>query len=127
MIFTYVLKIYLSFILSFVHPPLPFPTFLDQFQQVSFFIFACECKIHPLCSPFLKIFLLFIYSHVHLLFGSFLPHAPRLNPFPLSPLVSRQNPFWAFLQFSWRVEIRNNKKDIAFLLVEIKTAIQRDC
>jgi hypothetical protein len=26
----------------------------------------------------------------------------------------------------WRVEISNNKKDIAFLLAEIRIAIQRD-
>jgi hypothetical protein len=32
----------------------------------------------------------------------------------------------AFLQFCGRVEISNNKKDIAFLLVEIRAAIQRD-
>jgi hypothetical protein len=31
-----------------------------------------------------------------------------------------------FLQFRWRLEISNNKKEIAFLLVEISTAIQKD-
>jgi hypothetical protein len=31
-----------------------------------------------------------------------------------------------FLQFCWRADISNNKKYIAFLLVEIRIAIQRD-
>jgi hypothetical protein len=61
-----------------------------------------------------------------MLFGSFLPPVPRPHPLPLSPLTFRQNLLCAFLQFHLRVEIRSNKKDIAFLLVEIRTAIQRD-
>jgi hypothetical protein len=36
---------------------------------------------------------------------------PHPLPYPLS---SMQNLFCAFLQFHWRVEISNNKKDIAF-------------
>jgi hypothetical protein len=61
---------------------------------------------------------------VHTLLGSFLPSAPTPTFFSL-PLRSRQNLFCTFLQFRWKVEINNNKKDIAFLLVEIRTAIQR--
>jgi hypothetical protein len=67
-----------------------------------------------------KFFFFFIIhlSHVHTLFGSFLPLAPPT-------LHSRQNLFYTFLQFCcWRAEISNNKKDIAFLLVEIRTAKQ---
>jgi hypothetical protein len=45
---------------------------------------------------------------------------------PPYPLASRQSLFWAFLQFLWRVEIINNKKDIMILLIDIRTAIQRD-
>jgi hypothetical protein len=45
-------------------------------------------------------------------------------PSPSPPF--RQNLFCTFLQFHRKVEISNNKKDIAFLLVEIRTAIQRD-
>jgi hypothetical protein len=51
----------------------------------------------------------FIYSYVHTLFGPFIP-------FP-HHLTSRQNLFCPLLQFCWREDISNNKKDIAFLLV----------
>jgi hypothetical protein len=54
----------------------------------------------------------------------FSPCTPPPPSLPL-PLASSQNLFCAFLQFCWRVEI-SNKKDIAFLLVEIRPAIQRD-
>jgi hypothetical protein len=40
-----------------------------------------------------------------------------------SPLPCRKNLFCTFLQFRSRVDISNNKKDTAFLLVEIRTAI----
>jgi hypothetical protein len=56
----------------------------------------------------------------------------HLYPLPLptfqhlSPLASKQNLFCVFLQFCWRGEISNNKKSIAFLLVEIRTAIHGD-
>jgi hypothetical protein len=70
-------------------------------------------------------FSLFIYSYVYTLFGSFLPST--LTPF-LYPTIftCRQNLFCPFLQFCWREDISNNKKDKAFLLVEIRIAIQRD-
>jgi hypothetical protein len=42
------------------------------------------------------------------------------------PLPFQAEIVHAFLQFCGRVEISNNKKDIAFLLVEIRAAIQRD-
>jgi hypothetical protein len=42
------------------------------------------------------------------------------------PLTSRQNLFCPFLQFCWREDISNNKKDKAFLLIEIRITIQRD-
>jgi hypothetical protein len=64
----------------------------------------------------------FLYSYIHMcihMFGSFLL---RHLPLPLNPLASRQNQFCPFLQFSWREEISNNKKDKAFLLVEIRIA-----
>jgi hypothetical protein len=59
-------------------------------------------------------FSLFIYSYVHTLFGPFLPLHPP------------QNRFCILLQFWWREDISNNKKDIAFLLVEIRIAMSRD-
>jgi hypothetical protein len=41
---------------------------------------------------------LFIYSHVHALFGSFLPPCPSLPPAPHLPyLISRQNLFYPYL------------------------------
>jgi hypothetical protein len=72
-------------------------------------------------------FSLFFYSHVHTLFRPF--QSPASHPLPVSnlpPLSSRQNLFCPFLQFCWSVDISNNKQDIAFLLVEIRIAIQRD-
>jgi hypothetical protein len=54
---------------------------------------------------------------VHTLFGPFQP--PALHPLPLllTPIASRQDLFCPLLQFCWRVNISNNKNDIAFLLV----------
>jgi hypothetical protein len=66
-------------------------------------------------------FSLFIYSHVHTLFGPF----PPLPPFPHHPLASRQNLFCPFLQFYWRVDM-SNKKDKPFLEVEMRIALKRD-
>jgi hypothetical protein len=63
---------------------LAFKCHLSQrgFRQISFVSF----KI-------IVFFKLFIYSHVHTLFGSFLPPAPLLHPLPHSSLTSRQNLF----------------------------------
>jgi hypothetical protein len=68
---------------------------------------------------------LFIYSYVHILFGPFLPPSPHPHLFP-HPFASMQNLFCPSLQFCWREDITNNKKDKAFLLVEIRIAIQGD-
>jgi hypothetical protein len=57
--------------------------------------------------------------------GHFSP-LPLTPPFPYHPLASRQNLFCPFLQFCWRVDMSNNKKDKAFLEVEIRIAIKRD-
>jgi hypothetical protein len=72
-------------------------------------------------------------SHVRLLCFLFFIHLfslllPSLWPLPISltPLASRQNLICPLLQFCWRVNISNNKKNKAFLLVEIRIAIQRD-
>jgi hypothetical protein len=53
-----------------------------------------------------------IYSYVHTLFGPFLPTA-----LPPTSLTSSQNLFCPLLQFCWREDISNNKKDMVFLLV----------
>jgi hypothetical protein len=70
------------------------------------------------------LFSLFIYSYVHTL-GHFSPRPPP-PPSPPHALTSKQNLFYPFLQFCWREDTSNNKKDKAFLLVEIRIAIQRD-
>jgi hypothetical protein len=56
---------------------------------------------------------------VYTLFGPYFPLPP-------TPLSCRPNLFCLFLQFCWREDKSNDKKNIAFLLVEIRTAIQRD-
>jgi hypothetical protein len=78
----------------------------------------------------ISVFNLFFFFIIHLftciyIFWSFLPLFPHDSTLS-TPLASRQNLFCAFLPFHCRVEISNNKKDIAFLLVEIRTAIQTD-
>jgi hypothetical protein len=62
----------------------------------------------------------FLYSFIHMCIHC-LGHFSSPNP-----LTSRQNLFCPFLQFCWRVDKSNNKKDKVFLLVEIRIAIQRD-
>jgi hypothetical protein len=74
-----------------------------------------------------KIFFSFIHLFMcaHIVWAIFSP----CSPFPTSPptpLASKLSLFSPFLQFCWRVDISNNKKDKAFLLVEIRIAIQRD-
>jgi hypothetical protein len=56
---------------------------------------------------------LLIYSYVHTLSGPSLPAAPHHSLSPTS-LASRQNLFCPLLQFCWREDIRNYKKDSAF-------------
>jgi hypothetical protein len=71
---------------------------------------------------------LFIYSFIHICMhslGHFSTQDTHL-PSPCLPLASRQNLFFPFLQFFWREDISDNKKDIAFLLVEKRISIQRD-
>jgi hypothetical protein len=53
------------------------------------FVVSCSSQRSTLNSFFL-IFLLFIYSHVHTLFGSFLPPAPLPHLLTPSPLSSMQ-------------------------------------
>jgi hypothetical protein len=63
-------------------------------------------------------FFLFFYSHVHTLFRSFLPPAPLPHPVFPSPLSSRQVLFCLY-------HYKPNKEDKAFLLVELRIAIQK--
>jgi hypothetical protein len=58
---------------------------------------------------------LFIYLYVHTCLGH-LSHYPLFPPSSPTPLTSRQNLFCPLLQYCWRENIRDNKKDIIFLL-----------
>jgi hypothetical protein len=71
----------------------------------------------------IKLLFLFIYSHVHTLFGSILPPAPPHIPPP--PVVAGRNGSPLSLIFLKRRH-KHSKKDKAFLLVELRIAIQRD-
>jgi hypothetical protein len=93
---------------------LNFPPFhyLVKFYLQNFWKCYSDTLLRPNFFPFL---FLFIYSYVHTLFEPCLPPAPCLLPLPA--LTSRQNLFCSLLQFCWREDISNNKKDIASLLV----------
>jgi hypothetical protein len=70
-------------------------------------------------------FFIQLFTCAYIVWAISLPCSP--SPSLLStPPTSRQNLFCPFLQFYWRVDMSNNKKDKAFLLVEIRIAIQRD-
>jgi hypothetical protein len=67
---------------------------------------------------FIFFYCLYIYSYVHTLFGPSLPPTSHyLSLSPPTPLASRQNLFCHLLQFWWKENIRDNKKDIRILLV----------
>jgi hypothetical protein len=63
--------------------------------------------------------LLLINSFIHMryiVWAISLPCTPS-PPSPSTPFTSRQNLFCPLLQFCWKEDISNNKKDIALLLV----------
>jgi hypothetical protein len=73
-------------------------------------------------------FSLFTYSHVHTLFGSFLlpDHCSLPTPsHPTSPGFQAE-PILPLTLILLKRRHKHNKKDKAFLLVEIRIAIQRD-
>jgi hypothetical protein len=70
------------------------------------------CHLNHSASPFFvlgSLFFLIVYSFIHM----YIHCLGHLSPF----LTSRQNLFCPLLQFCWRENIRDNKNDIAFLLV----------
>jgi hypothetical protein len=74
-------------------------------------------------------FFLFIYSHVHTLFGSFLyspslPH-PLPSPHPHTPQF-QAGPVLPLSLILLKKRHKHNKEDKEFLLVELKIAIQSD-
>jgi hypothetical protein len=73
----------------------------------------------------INFFFLFIYSHVHTLFGSFLHPAPFPHPVPPSP-PQFQGPILPLSLFLLKKRHKHNEEDKAFLLVDLRIAIQRD-
>jgi hypothetical protein len=59
------------------------------------------------------------------LFGSFLPHAPHLL-FPLNPCHFQAETVLPLTPILLKRRNKHNKEDIAFLLVEIRIALQTD-
>jgi hypothetical protein len=72
-------------------------------------------------------FFLFIYSHVHTSFGSFLHPAPlpHISPFP-SSVSGRSCSACPCEWICWRKDISIIRKTKCFLLVELRIAIQKD-
>jgi hypothetical protein len=68
----------------------------------------------------------FTYSHVHTLFGSLLPPAPLPPPSPTTHFPFQAEPVLHLSLILLKRKHKHNKKDKAFLLVEIKIVIQRD-
>jgi hypothetical protein len=85
--------------------------FIQIISQSIYFIFLCQSLV-KLCEIFIHLFGLFI----HLFICAYIVWA--ISPPSLSsyPLASRQNLF-CLLQFCWREDVSNNKKNIAVLLV----------
>jgi hypothetical protein len=65
---------------------------------------------------------LFIYSHVHTLFGSFLPRAPLPSPLPLPPQF-QAGPVLPLSLILLKKRHKPDKEDKVFLLVELRIAI----
>jgi hypothetical protein len=84
-----------------------------------------QMSLNLLVSFIYLFFFLFIYSHVHTL-GHFspLPPAPTLSPLP-HPRFQAESVLPLSLILLKRRH-KHNKKDKAFLLVELRTAIKRD-
>jgi hypothetical protein len=95
-------------------------TRVKDLRNCNFNVFAnLECYVRIL------FFFIHLFTYAYIVWA--IP-PPYPLPFPLSPipLTSRQSLFCPSLQFCWREDISNNEKDKAFLLVEIRIAIQRD-
>jgi hypothetical protein len=74
---------------------------------------------------FIYLYLLFIYSHVHTLFGSFLPPAPFPHALLPSPPQFQAVPILSLSLILLKKRHKHNKEDKAFLLVELGIAIQK--
>jgi hypothetical protein len=67
---------------------------------------------------FKKIFF-YLFTSAYIVWAIYPPCSPPPSS-PSTPLASRQNLFCPLLQFCWREDISNSKKDIAFLPVSDK-------
>jgi hypothetical protein len=74
----------------------------------------------------LLLLLLFIYSYVHTLFGSFLHPAPLPYVLPHFPNQFQAGPVLPLSLILLKKRLKPNKEDKAFLLVKLRIAIQRD-
>jgi hypothetical protein len=83
------------------------------------------CIASQISFSFLFCFFVHLFTCAYIV-GAISSPCPWPPPSSPHPLTSRQNLFCPLLQFCWREDISNNKKDIAFLLAEIRIAIQRD-
>jgi hypothetical protein len=70
-------------------------------------------------------FYLFIYSHEHTLFGSFLLPPPLHAPLLPSPPQFQAGPVLALSLILLKKRHKPNKEDKAFLLVELRIPIQK--
>jgi hypothetical protein len=95
--------------------------------QAKLWFSYCSCSEENnlfLC-VYLFIYLLFIYSHVHTLFGSFLHSFPLPHSYP-HPSQFQAGPVLPLSLILLKKRQSHNKEDKAFLLVELRIAIQRD-
>jgi hypothetical protein len=69
--------------------------------------------------------LLFIYSHVHTLFGSFLLPAPLSHTLSPSPPQLQAGPVLPLSLVLLKKRDKPNTEDKVFLLVELRLAIQK--
>jgi hypothetical protein len=90
-----------------------------------YFLSPFKCVVLEALFFFFFAFLKFIYSFVHTLFGPFLPPDPFSLSLPLTPSLPGRTCSALFSNF---VEEKTQAiiKKKAFLLVEIRIAIQRD-
>jgi hypothetical protein len=86
---------------------------------------CCYLEITDQNEKLLLLLLLFIYSHVHTLFGSFLPPSPSSTSPPFSPSF-QAGPVLPLSLILLKKRGKHNKEDQVVLLVEIRIAIQRD-
>jgi hypothetical protein len=88
----------------------------------AFFFYHYE--INPVHKFFSLFYFLFIYSHVHTLFGSFLPPVP--HPLPSSLPLFQSGTILPLSLILLKKRHEHNKEDKAFLWVELRRAIQKD-